>query len=206
MNDYDLFAAEYHNFTQEAGDNTTEVELGLKVIANLLGPRIHGKVLDYGCGPGNSSRFLKSGGAKVVGVDVSQKEISIAQAYNDGIEYRVIKSSNLDALPSDFDAVVFSFVLLTIASTEEIKKILRSCRSKIKSDGRLIILNGNMEMAQERQLEFVSYAIEKLHHPQSGDPVVSGWEEIEGLRSLITIVQKPTTKKCWRDLALLSSK
>ena len=168
MDNYDRFASEYDAYAKDAEDGRTEIELGHKVVARILGPLVKGKILDYGCGPGNFSRFLKSCGANVTGVDVSRKEIEIAKEYNDGVDYRAIQSASLDGLPADFDAVTFSFVLLTIPSAQEIVNILSACRNKIKRDGRLVILTANFEA---KGGNFVSYAIEQLDHPHSGDPV-----------------------------------
>jgi len=169
LDNYNKFAAEYDAFTRDTRNNDTEVELGRKLIARLLGECLQGKILDYGCGPGNCSRFLKSCGAEVVGVDIAQKEIEIAKSYHDGIDYHAIESGRLEKLPSDFDAVVFSFVLLTISTMAEIVKILTACRGKIKPNGKLVILNGNIEASHGR--EFISFSIQALTNPKSGDPV-----------------------------------
>lgn len=167
MVNYDEIAANYDGYGQT--DMATEIELGHKIVAKALGNNLRGTILDYGCGSGKFSRFLSSNGAQVVGVDISQKQIEIARSYNDGIDYRVIESGALNGLPSDFDAVTFSFVLLTIPSREEIVKILSACRDKIGPFGKLVILNSNMETGCGK--EFVSFKIEALHEPRSGDSV-----------------------------------
>jgi toxoflavin synthase len=167
MINYDEIATGYDDYGQT--DMATEIELGHKIVAKALGNHLRGKILDYGCGSGKFSRFLSAHGARIVGVDVSRKQIEIAGSYGGGIDYRVIESGGLDGLSSDFDAVTFSFVLLTIPSKEEIVKILMACRAKIKPNGKLVILNSNMETGNGK--EFVSYKIQALHDPKSGDPV-----------------------------------
>jgi SAM-dependent methyltransferase len=169
MDDYNRFANEYAVYAGNVDDGRTEVELGHKPAVRLLGPHINGKILDVGCGPGNFSRFLKSCGAKVFGIDVSQKEIDIAKSYCDGNEYRAIISGELGDLPCDFDAVTFSFSLFTILSFDETVKTLVACRAKIKPEGKLVILNAKFEQGDAR--EFVSYKIEALPNPKSGDRV-----------------------------------
>ena len=169
MDNYNLFAKRYATYAQNSADQRTEVELGHKPVALLLGRYLNGKILDVGCGPGNFSRFIQSCGASVVGVDVSAKEIEIAKAKNDGIEYHVIKSGELGFLPNDFDAVTFSFSLFTIPTRDEVIRTLKACRAKIKSNGKLVILNSKFEPGEAR--EFVSYKIQALPSPKSGDKV-----------------------------------
>jgi SAM-dependent methyltransferase len=167
MDNYDRFADRYEAYARN--DGMTEIELGHKVVARLLGNRIKRAILDYGCGPGNFTRFLRSCGATAVGVDVSAKQIESAKSCADGISYHVIESADLGGLPSGFDAITFSFVLLTISDKEEIVKILAACRKKIASDGRLAILNADFEKSAGRN--FVSYAIDRIDNPKSGDRI-----------------------------------
>ncbi len=169
MDNYDLFANEYAAYARDLTDGRTEIELGHKPAARLLGARLQGKILDVGCGPGNFSRFLRAHGAQVVGVDVSEKEIALARAHGDGVEYHVIKSGEFAGLPSNFDAVTFSFSLFTIPTFAETVKTLTACRSRIKPDGRLVILNSKFEPGEAR--EFVSYRIQAIANPKSGDPI-----------------------------------
>ncbi|KAB8287738.1 trans-aconitate methyltransferase [Bifidobacterium ramosum] len=69
------------------------------------------RVLDIGCGPGNSTAVLRERYPKaaILGVDNSPEMIEAARAAHPDIDFAMcdVASSALDALPSDFD-VVFS--------------------------------------------------------------------------------------------------
>ena len=65
--DYTKHATEY----SELGIDGT-FYLGFRDVPKLIKKYVKGtQALDYGCGPGRSTRFLKSLGFDVIGVDIS---------------------------------------------------------------------------------------------------------------------------------------
>lgn len=94
-----------------------------KFIGNVRGK----KVLDAGCGEGYNTRILAQKGAKVTGIDISQKMIHLATEEENltplGIKYRVASLSNLNMLDdSSFDTIVSFMVLMDTDSYEDILK------------------------------------------------------------------------------------
>lgn len=67
------------------------------------------RVLDIGCGPGNSTQLLRDRypKAEVLGIDSSESMVEAARAQHPDIDFEVADATDLDALPDDFD-VVFS--------------------------------------------------------------------------------------------------
>lgn len=165
MTKYDDVAVEFDAYESEA---TTDAVLGHANIVKLLGSCSGLNILEYGCGTGKVCRYLAARGARVTGVDISAKEIEIARTKGDGIAYQTIESANLSGLPDNFDAIVFSFVLCTIASRDELEKILSACAEKLRRDGRVVILNNNPEESHGR--EFLSFSMDHLERTTSGQP------------------------------------
>jgi 2-polyprenyl-3-methyl-5-hydroxy-6-metoxy-1,4-benzoquinol methylase len=76
-------------------------------VIKLLGDVKNKKVLDIACGEGDSSRMIQSLGAKVVGVDISEEMIRLAQSRDDEVEYLVASANEMPTLKkSSFDVVV----------------------------------------------------------------------------------------------------
>ncbi len=85
-----------------------EFAVVLEVFAERIGA---GTILDIGCGPGWTSRFLARAGHKVVGVDISERMIEIARERsareNASVEFRVGDMEFLDVGRYDFDGALF---------------------------------------------------------------------------------------------------
>jgi 2-polyprenyl-3-methyl-5-hydroxy-6-metoxy-1,4-benzoquinol methylase len=132
ISEYD---SEYHALT--------DWRLGYSTVEELLGSLTGKKVLDYGCGTGKFSRRLYYLGAKVIGVDNSKEAIKIARKKSPKeIVYKTIKETRLNFIQNEsLDFVVVNFVLCCIKNTKEISKILKEIYKKLKSNGKLIILD-----------------------------------------------------------------
>ena len=76
-------------------------------------------VLDAGCGTGYLSRKLSERGARVTGVDFSERMIEIARAEGRGIDFRVDSASELATVgDGQFDLLVSNYVLMDIPDLE----------------------------------------------------------------------------------------
>lgn len=95
----------------------------------LLGDVKNKKILDLGCGPGLYAKTLLNKGAKIKGIDISEKMIKIAKKEAPKAEFKQGDSENLPYKNNEFDIVVASLVLGHIKSwdktLEEIKRVLK---------------------------------------------------------------------------------
>jgi len=165
---YNKIASEYDHFERTA---ITLWKLGYPEVCKYLG-KIKGKtILDYGCGSGVFSRFLHESGAKIIGVDVSQNMIKVAKySKPSAIEYHPITSGEMDFLSAGtFDYVVSNFVLCTLPSRKEIKKILGELFRVLKKNGLFVFMNSNWDRSNGR--EFNSFRMEYCEDLLSGKMV-----------------------------------
>lgn len=170
MDNYDAIADDYNEFEQNA---ITLWRLGYPVVKDLLGDVKGKSVLDYGCGTGTFSRFLRSKGAIVTGVDVSENMIEVAKRKGpDQIVYYPISSGGLDFLANNsFDFVVSNFVLCTVSSRQEISMILDQIYRVLKKPGRFVFMNSNWDKSNGK--EFISFKLEYCNDLVSGFPVTA---------------------------------
>ncbi len=128
-------------------------------------------VLDYGCGAGRSTRFLKLLGYNAVGVDVSEEMLEQARYKDREGEYHHIPSGLLPFEGSAFDLIFASLVFLEVSLLEEIERILREMRRVLRKDGTIIFVTASTE-ATEGNWVSLSYAFPENDRPlQSGDTV-----------------------------------
>ncbi len=103
-------------------------------------PKLHGKILDIGCGSGDFLLFMHSKGWNVTGIDSDLKAVQRAK----GKGLNVIKGNLLDQnfQNESFDAIVLSHV---IEHLYDPNKILNECMRILKKGGKLVIATPNIE-------------------------------------------------------------
>jgi len=74
--DYNLMADSFDVYKEK---DVTSWVLGYHNVIKYLVPLSNKRILDYGCGTGKFSRFLRDRGAKVIGVDVAERMIDLAK-------------------------------------------------------------------------------------------------------------------------------
>ncbi|MFQ6061262.1 MAG: class I SAM-dependent methyltransferase [Thermoplasmata archaeon] len=141
-------------------------ELNNPAFFELLG-NIRGKrILDLGCGEGYNSRIMARKGARVVGIDFSQKMIDFAVEEEEnerlGIDYYVLDARNLHTFEKDtFDTVACFMALQDI---EDYRGAVKETCRVLKKHGRFVF--SIPHPCFERRI--------------MGDQIIGGWEYREG--------------------------
>ncbi|MDH6592660.1 SAM-dependent methyltransferase [Variovorax sp. TBS-050B] len=141
----------------------------------LLSEACKGKrVLDVACGEGYGSSLLKKWGAdSVVGVDISQDAITVANEHfaNSGITFRTGDACNLDRLLSGeepFDLIV-SFE--TIEHVRDVSSLLRSIRDRLALGGMIVISCPNdsgVAGGERNEFHLKTYTFAEFRHATTG--------------------------------------
>ncbi len=101
-----------------------------------LCPDLHGKsVIDLGCGNGeNCITFSKMGAVRVLGIDISDRMLDIANANNklDNISYMFLDMNHIDLLNEKYDV---AFSSLSVHYIKDFKKLLHNINHILNSDG-----------------------------------------------------------------------
>jgi ubiquinone/menaquinone biosynthesis C-methylase UbiE len=131
MSDYDKFADDYERETLELENKTRSNFYSLlpKSLKNQ-------KILDVGCGTGIDAKYYSKHGAKVCGMDISEKEIEIAKKQK-LVEFVVGDMIKLPYKPNTFNIVTSVYSLQT--SEDVTKSILEMIRI-VKPKGTILIL------------------------------------------------------------------
>ncbi|MDP1695201.1 MAG: class I SAM-dependent methyltransferase [Candidatus Woesearchaeota archaeon] len=102
----------YNNFAEEYAEKTSQLETKSRAHYHSLLPSNlkNTKILDVGCGSGQDAVYYKEKGAEVYGVDISEREIEMAQKLNLG-KFTVRDMNKLDYKSNTFDYVTSFYAL-----------------------------------------------------------------------------------------------
>src|SRR6185437_2216367 len=99
----------------------------------------HGSpALDFGCGTGRSTRFLRNLGLRVIGADISQAMLEQARALDPSGEYHLIRDNIAGEFAlGSFDIILAAFTFDNMP-TEAKANALSALRALLASDGCLL--------------------------------------------------------------------
>jgi ubiquinone/menaquinone biosynthesis C-methylase UbiE len=139
--DYDQIAEQY----QRAKLQPWRTHIERYTLLRLVGDAAGKAVIDLACGEGYYTRALRRlGAARVVGVDLSQAMIGLAEKEEArrplGVEYRVGDVRALE-VPEEFDLVFAAYLLNYARTAEELAQMCRAVARALKPGGRFVTAN-----------------------------------------------------------------
>ena len=116
--------------------------LAYRDIPSLIEAHVQGtRALDFGCGTGRSTRFLRDLGFEVVGVDIAESMLARARERDPDGDYRQVPDGELPGLnPGSFDLILSVFTFDNIPDLERKVDLLTGLRRLLTQGGRLINL------------------------------------------------------------------
>jgi len=130
-------AEEYDTLVGDSGDFNHKTYIN-PVVLNILENVKNKHVLDLACGQGYFSKILADKGARVTGVDISEKLIEIAKEKFGGqdIQFLVRDAANLEGLRNNqFEAVVCT---MSFHDIEDVSKTIDEIARVVQISGKLI--------------------------------------------------------------------
>lgn len=138
-----------------------------QIITNHYKNSLPINALDFGCGTGRSSKFLKALGIeKVTGVDRSMAMLSHASAaHEDKIQYVHIQNNQLPFENNFFDYVLSVFVMLEIPDLEEMSIIFKAINRVLKPGHFFTFVTSSENMFNNEWLSLsTSYTKDQIFH------------------------------------------
>lgn len=100
-----------------------------------------GRALDFGCGAGRSTRFLKNLGLEVTGADISQAMIDQARTFDPSGEYYLVRDNVAEKFaPGSFDVILAAFTFDNIPTDEAKVAALKGLSTVLAPDGSLFLV------------------------------------------------------------------
>lgn len=147
--------------------------LAFRDIPELVRSHVAGRsALDFGCGTGRSSRFLKDLGFDVTGVDISPSMLAHARERDPAGTYLLVPDGDLSDLPSGaFDLVLSAFTFDNVPGREARALLFEQLGELLSPRGRLVNLVSAPEIYVNEWTSFSTRAFEENRGAGSGDRV-----------------------------------
>lgn len=130
------------------------------------------RALDFGCGAGRSTRFLRGLGFDPLGIDISASMLERARAADPGGDYRLVKDGEIgDLEPGSFDLVLSAFTFDNIPTFERKLDLFRALRSVLRPHGRIVNLVSSPLIYLHEWASFSTKDFPENHAAGSGDRV-----------------------------------
>ncbi len=146
--------------------------LAYRDLPAILAEHVTGKrALDFGCGTGRSTRFLRNLGFNVTGADVSEDMLLIARAKDSSGDYRLVPDDNFDAADlGTFDLVLSAFTFDNIPGPMK-QRIFRDLAKLLAPVGTIVNLVSSPEIYTHEWASFTTKAFPENAAAESGDIV-----------------------------------
>ncbi len=130
------------------------------------------RALDFGCGTGRSTRFLRSLGFDAVGIDISEEMIAHARQFDPEGDYRLIPGDDMSALPgASFSLIQSAFTFDNIPGMETKVRLFRDLRSLLAPEGILVNIVSAPEIYRNEWASFSTKDFPENHNARPGDSV-----------------------------------
>jgi ubiquinone/menaquinone biosynthesis C-methylase UbiE len=146
--------------------------LAYRDLPALLAAHVSGtKALDFGCGAGRSTRFLRGLGFRVTGVDISESMLEVARARDPTGDYRLVPGDNFEELDTrSFDLVLAAFTFDNIPGTTK-ARIFGDLRELLGPRGILINVVSSPAIYTHEWASFTTKDFPENAAARSGDVV-----------------------------------
>jgi len=172
--DFDAVGDSYDQWYQTA-EGAMYDRLEKKVICRFLRKNTQGrKLLEVGCGTGHWSKFFSDCGFEVIGVDVSEPMIKIAQGKNiANASFQMADGYSLPFKDNSFDVTVAITTLEFVRDAEAVVQEMVRCTRKPGGQLLLGVLNALSRLNHSRQQNSESlYAKAHLFTPRQAKSIL----------------------------------
>ncbi len=147
--------------------------LAYRDLAAIIGEHVQGrKAVDFGCGTGRSTRFLRELGFDAVGVDIAEHMLARARELDPQGEYVLVPDGDLSGLPAEsHDLVLSVFTFDNVPTMKKRIALFRMMKRLLKSRGRIVNLVSAPEIYVNEWASFSTKDFLENRTARSGDKV-----------------------------------
>ncbi len=147
--------------------------LAYRDIPEIIAEYVKGKkALDFGCGTGRSTRFLKSLGFEAVGVDIAGDMLKQARAADPEGDYRLVEDGNLASPACEtYDLVLSVFTFDNIPTMDKKAGLFRELGGLLVRDGVIVSVVSAPEIYVNEWASFSTRDFPGNRRARTGDRV-----------------------------------
>lgn len=146
MKVYDAIAKKYYELYKDDKSNLVYFDEFLSTCEK--------RILDLGCGMGHYSKYMKSKGFEVVGIDFSKQMIKIAKKTCPKTKFYVADICDLKVLKKNFDGVVLAYVLQHL-SKNEVENLIKNLDKNLNPSAKMLLFvrEGDQVLTEEEPID-----------------------------------------------------
>lgn len=164
--------------------------LAFRDLPVLLRTHVRGsRALDFGCGTGRSTRFLRDLGFNVTGADIAEPMLQQARERDPRGDYRLVGDGSLDALgPATFDVILAAFTFDNIPTDERKTAALAALRRLLAPGGRVVAVVSSPEIYRHEWASFSTRDYPENRSARDGDSVRIVMLDVPDRRPVVDVV------------------
>lgn len=130
------------------------------------------RAVDFGCGAGRSTRFLRTCGFRAVGVDIAEEMVAQARERDPEGTYVLVSDGDYAALGEGaFDLVFSAFTFDNVPTQEAKVRAMRGIRRLLAPHGRLVHVVSSPELYTHEWASFSTAGFPENRAANTGDVV-----------------------------------
>jgi SAM-dependent methyltransferase len=163
--------------------------LAYRDLPAIIAENVKGRVgLDFGCGAGRSTGFLKKLGFAAIGIDISARMIELARQADPHGSYELVDDGDFTGLePGSFDLILSAFAFDNIPATKRVG-LLRGLRKLLHPDGRIVLLGSTPEIYTHEWASFTTQEFPQNRMAKNGDMVRIVIKDVADQRPVVDFV------------------
>jgi ubiquinone/menaquinone biosynthesis C-methylase UbiE len=164
--------------------------LAYRDLPDIISKHVNGnKAVDFGCGTGRSTRYLKKLGYNTIGVDISEDMLDLACNNDPNGDYILVKDGDLSQFEDKkYDLVQSVFTFDNIPTVDKKIKNLIEIRRILKPTGKIIKLVSSPEIYTHEWASFTTKDFPENKKAKSGDEVRIIMTDVDDRRPVIDVV------------------
>ena len=147
--------------------------LAFRDLPAIISKHVRGKkAIDFGCGTGRSTRFLRKLGFETIGVDISEDMIKLARERDPEGDYRLVGERGFSEFRDAVcDLVLSAFTFDNIPTMEQKVRLFGELARLLKNDGPIVNLVSSPEIYTHEWASFTTKDFPENKKAKSGDKV-----------------------------------
>jgi SAM-dependent methyltransferase len=164
--------------------------LAYRDIPGLISRHVEGtRALDFGCGTGRSTRFLKALGFETTGVDISEDMLRQARELDPEGEYLLVDDGGLGPVRGKaYDLVLSAFTFDNIPTMEKKVGLFSQLRDLLAHHGKIVNLVSSPEIYTHEWASFSTRDFPENRNARSGDRVRIIMTDVDDRRPVEDII------------------
>ena len=164
--------------------------LAYRDLPAIIGEHVQGtKAIDFGCGTGRSTRFLRTLGFDAVGVDIAEDMIKQAKENDPQGDYRIIGDGDLSRFESStFDLALCVFTFDNIPTMEKKVACLQEIGRLLTDRGKIVNLVSSPDIYKNEWASFTTRDFPENKAAKCGDRVKIVMTDVEDRRPVEDVI------------------